>query len=263
MSSLCSCSTLQDPIPWNGLLNLLLLDPEELHQGRLVLRGRRARHLMEILHVKPGDKIRAGLLNGPLGHAEVEEILEEELGLRCSFDDKPLLHPKVDLILALPRPKVLRRMWAPLASLQVGHIALTNAWRVERNYFDTHLLKPEVYKPLLMQGLEQAQCTFMPTVSVHKRLVDLVDRKLDEVFGTKSDPRLLAHPGAEDSISGILMARPTKRVLLAVGPEGGWIDRELELFDRAGFLSVNVGRSILRTDVACHVLLGLINELRP
>jgi len=244
-------------------LNLLLLEPEEVIMGKVSLKGRRAKHLSDVLHVKPGDTVRAGLLNGSLGRAVVEKVHDGEVLLQCGFDDDSSPKPKVDLILALPRPKVLRRLWSSLAGLNVGHIALTNAWRVERNYFDTHLLKPEVFVPLLKEGLEQAGCTIMPTVSVHKRLVELIKRDLDEVFDIKTGPRILAHPGAESSVSKILMASQPGRVLLAVGPEGGWIDRELELFDREGFLSAKVGSSILRTDVACHVLLGMINELRP
>jgi RsmE family RNA methyltransferase len=155
-------------------------------------------------------------------------------------------------------------MWASLASLRVGHIALTNAWRVERNYFDTHLLDPNTYQPLLLQGLEQACHTFMPTVSVHKRLVPLLEEELGDTFGHWGEPtrKLVAHPGARLRLSRVLSDTAARgRVLVAVGPEGGWIERELELFDQVGFTSISIGESILRTDVACHVILGMVNEL--
>jgi RsmE family RNA methyltransferase len=50
------------------------------------------------------------------------------------------------------------------------------------------------------------------------------------------------------------------RVLLAVGPEGGWIDRERELLQRVGFQTVQAGPRVLSTEVACCVLLGLVHE---
>ncbi len=240
-------------------MNLLLFTRDEVVQGKAEVHGRRARHLLDVLRVKPGDLLRAGIVDGPVGKATVEEVFSDRVMLSCTFDGKEAGKPKVDLILALPRPKVLRRMWAPLASLGVGHIALTNAWRVERNYFDTHLFRPEVYEPLLKQGLEQAGHTCLPRVSVHKRLVALMEDDLEDLFSP--GVRLMAHPNTDGRISNSLHGADADGVLLAVGPEGGWIDREVALFERVGFSPVSVGSSILRSDIASYVLLGLINEL--
>ncbi len=86
--------------------------------------------------------------------------------------------PAVDVLLALPRPKVLRRLWAQLAALGVGRIMLTNASRVERNYFDTHVLEAATYRPLLIEGLQQARDTRLPVVSVHRRFRILIEADL-------------------------------------------------------------------------------------
>ena len=56
----------------------------------------------------------------------------------------------------------MRRLWAQIAALGVGRIILTNAEKVERNYFDTHILAPETYRPLLIEGLQQARDTRLP-----------------------------------------------------------------------------------------------------
>src|SRR5205823_10500285 len=93
----------------------------------------------------------------------------------CAFDATVPPRPPIDLLLALPRPKVMRRLWAQLAALGVGQIMLTNAERVERNYFDTHVLKPECYRPLLVEGLQQARDTRLPNVSIHRQFKVLVE----------------------------------------------------------------------------------------
>ena len=49
-----------------------------------------------------------------------------------------------DLLLAVPRPKVMRRLWAPLAAIGVGQVILTNAEKVERDYFGSHALRDEM-----------------------------------------------------------------------------------------------------------------------
>ena len=94
----------------------------------------------------------------------------------------------VDLLLALPRPKVMRRLWAQIAAMGVGQIILTNAERVERNYFDTHVLTPECYRPLLVEGLQQARDTRLPRVSIHRQFKVLVEDELDRPVPGRTAP---------------------------------------------------------------------------
>ena len=242
-------------------MNLILIEPEELGEdGRAVLCGRRARHIREVLAVAPGDRLCVGLLDGPLGQGEVEASSVDEIQLRCVFVDAPPPRSSVDLLLALPRPKVLRRLFRAVATLGVDRLMLTNACKTERNYFDTHFLRPEVFRGLLFEGLEQARDTRLPRVSVHKRLRVLVE---DELDGLSPDTlRLVAHPGASGRLRDQVPPATTRRCLLAVGPEGGWIDREVEMLGRAGFRAVSMGPRILSSDLACAALLTLVHDAR-
>ena len=240
-------------------MNLILIEPEELGEdGRAVLRGHRARHVREVLAAAPGDRLCVGLLDGPLGKGEVEASSADEVRLRCTFADAPPPRSSVDLLLALPRPKVLRRLFRSVATLGVDRLLLANAWKTERNYFDTHFLRPEVYRGLLFEGLEQARDTRLPRVSVHKRLRVLVE---DELEGLSPDTlRLVAHPGASSRLRDRIRPGTTQRCLLAVGPEGGWIDREVEMLGRVGFQPVSMGPRILSSDLACVALLTLVHD---
>jgi len=166
--------------------------------------------------------------------------------------------PLVDLLLALPRPKVMRRLWAQIAALGVGQIILTNAARVERHYFDTHVLAPETYRPLLIEGLQQARDTRVPQVSIHKQLRVLIEDDLDGLFG--AGLRLVAHPSGATSMSDVKRERAHGRILLAIGPEGGWNDFELNLLEARGFRVVDIGPRTLRTDTACIALLALVHD---
>ena len=150
-------------------MNLILLEPGEVSDsGDVTLSGARAAHLSKVLRVAPGHQVRVGVLDGPRGLGTVRRLADGTIGLRCAFETNVPPPPRVDLLLALPRPKVMRRLWAQLAALGVGRIVITNAERVERNYFDTHVLSPECYRPLLVEGLQQAQDTRLPTVSIHR-----------------------------------------------------------------------------------------------
>lgn len=239
-------------------MNLILLEPDEIQaDGLAVLSGNRARHVREVLRAAEGERIRVGMVGGLLGTATVVED-GKEIRLRCTLTGEIPPVPRVDLLLAMPRPKVMNRLWPMLAALGVGRIMVSNAWKTERNYFDTHVLEPEHVREGLIEGLQQARDTRLPQVSVHKQFKKLVEDKLDG-FGPYAG-RLVAHPGEGAFPSEKLAALPRdSRVLLAVGPEGGWTPFELELLAAHGFSPVSWGPRALRTDTACAVLLGLVH----
>jgi len=240
-------------------LNLILLDAAALHDGKAALEGAQARHAIDVLRVSPGQDIRVGVLDGAIGTARVTHVSTERVELRCALGEVPPT-PDVDLLLALPRPKVMRRLWAQLAALGVGRMILTNAARVERNYFDTHVLDPEFYRPLLIEGLQQAQDTHLPRVSIHRRFRPLVEDDLDAL--SPAGLRLVAHPVADAAPIATAWPRGAGRALLAVGPEGGWDDFELRLLRDHGFRLVSAGTRTLRTDTACVALLAALRAGR-
>lgn len=242
-------------------MNLILLEAAEVAlDGAAVLTGPRAQHLREVLRVEQDRQVRVGLVDGPVGAATVVDAHDgDRVRLRCHFEAATPPRPAVDLVLALPRPKVLRRLWAQLSALGLGRIVLTNAERVERPYFDTHVLSPEVYRPLLIEGLQQVRDTRVPVVTVHRRFRVLVEDELDGLAGASM--RLLAHVGGPQiRVSEALADRATPRVLLAVGPEGGWNNFEVRLLVAHGFRTVDMGARTLRTDTACIGLLSLVHD---
>ena len=239
-------------------MNLVLLEPQEVTaDGDAILDGDRARHLLEVLKVTISDTVRMGIIDGAIGMGTVRAIDGATVALQCEFSDVPPL-PRVDLLLAVPRPKVLRRLWAQLAALGVGRIMLTNAERVERNYFDTHVLTPACYRPLLIEGLQQSRDTRVPQVTIHRQFRKLVEDELDGMVAGST--RVVADPRGQLPIPQVVASGGTARVLLAVGPEGGWNEFELSLLESHGFQRASMGSRTLRTDTACIALLALVNQ---
>jgi RsmE family RNA methyltransferase len=155
----------------------------------------------------------------------------------------------------------MRRLWAQIAAVGVGQIILTNAERVERNYFDTHVLSPEYYRPLLIEGLQQARDTRLPGVSIHRQFKVLIEDDLDGLFPPgPSGCRLVADPAANRPAAEIVRESVEERILLAIGPEGGWNDFERALFKAHGFQAGGMGPRTLRTDTACVALLAIVHE---
>lgn len=240
-------------------MNLILLEREEVDsRGKATLSGPRAEHVIQVLKALPGQAVRIGMLNGPLGSGTVMSVTDRTVSLQCIFAPEKPSRPRLDLVLALPRPKVLRRLWAQLAALGVGQIILTNAERVERNYFDTHVLTEACYRPLLIEGLQQARDTWLPRVSIYKQFRVLVE---DDLPGrSPGGRRLVAHPGCGTSDMRLADVASSERVLLALGPEGGWNAFELNLLAAHGFHAFDMGGRTLRTDTACIALVALVHS---
>lgn len=240
-------------------MNLILLQPDAVDSsGRATLTAAQAGHVRTVLRAAVGDTVRIGLLDGPRGVGTVRSVAEDAVELDCVFESESPPRLRVDLLLALPRPKVLKRLWAQISAMGVDRIILTNAARVERNYFDTHVIDPAFFTPLLIEGLQQAQDTRLPRVSIHRRFRPLIEDELPAL--SDASERLVLHPGAGVALLAGAPRGTYLRVLLAIGPEGGWVPYELEQLAAHGFRPVHMGARALRSDTACIAALAVVAE---
>lgn len=242
-------------------MNLLLIEEAEIHRSHVRLVGRRAEHLRRVLRVEEGREVRVGRIGGAIGKARVTSISGEAVELAVEISDQPHRPPAVDVIVALPRPQALKRVLQYSATMGVGRIDFINAWRVEKSFFQTPVLEPAAIRRHLLLGAEQGMSTWVPEVRIERRFAAYVE-KLKETPGPL---RLLAHPEADDAIEAVsdaLAEAPGRHVELAFGPEGGWIDREVESFRQAGFRPVCLGPWILRLETALTAALAQLELLR-
>jgi len=150
-------------------VNLLLLEPGELDGERALIGGRRARHLVEVLRVAPGQRVRAGVIGGATGDAEVLAVAGDQISLRVTLSGPVPTPQPVDLVLAVPRPKVLSRVLQHAAAYGVRRIDLVNAWRVDKSYLGSSRLDDDALALALRLGAEQGMTTHLPAVAVHRR----------------------------------------------------------------------------------------------
>lgn len=236
-------------------MNLLLLEPDEVAgDGVAVLTGRRALHARAVLDVQAGDTVRVGVLGGMTGTAVVETRAGDAVTLRVTLDAPPPPRARVDVVLAIPRPRALKRVLPALAAFGVDRVVLVNAYRVEKSYFDSKVLAPDYAGALFREGLEQARDTILPELLVRPLLRPFVEDELDAWCGQGSR-RLVLHPVAAVPLAPL--AR-TERAVVAIGPEGGWIPFEIDLLGAQGFHAVSLGARALRTEVAVAAALGAL-----
>lgn len=233
-------------------MNLLLLeDGDFVAEGRAVLRGRRLKHLHEVHRAAVGDSLRVGRLGGLMGEGRLLRLDSDEAELAvATLDLPPPAKLPLTLLLALPRPKMLKRVLQTVASMGVPRLVLLNSYRVEKSFWQTPFLEPAAIREQLILGLEQARDTVLPEVSIEQRFKPFVEDRLPQLAaGTLG---LVGHPGAYPACPRAVDGAVT----LAIGPEGGWIPYEVDKLQAAGLQPVQLGERILRVETAVTALLA-------
>jgi RsmE family RNA methyltransferase len=232
-------------------VNLLLLEEADfIAADRVVLRDRRLTHMQEVHRSEVGDSLRVGRVDGLLGSAQLLRLEAREAELSVSFEHAPPAKLPLTLILALPRPKMLRRVFQTMATMGVPKVILINSYRVEKSFWQTPFLEPAAIREQLILGLEQARDSVLPEIVIEKRFKPFVEDRLPAIAdGTLG---LVGHPG-EFPACPRAVEQP---VTLAIGPEGGWIPYEVDLLRASGLNPVQLGSRILRVETAVTALLA-------
>ena len=254
-------------------MNRILFNADELDaDGRATFGGARAEHVLTILHGEVGQTLKTGVVDGLIGTGVIERIEGEMVTVKC-VHDREAPPPWIDLILAPPRPRAIKRLLPQLAAMGVGRIVLVGAAKVEKAFWGAQLLKEEIYRPLLVDGLMQAGTTALPTIQIERAFGRWLEGgRFEEQFGGQKD-RIVAHPSSISNVDndpndpndlndlndpndpkGLKSAMD--RPIIAIGPEGGWTDDEVARLEAHGFRRMSLGPRILRTDTATIALLA-------
>lgn len=232
-------------------MNLLLVEDHQVRDGcRVLVSGRQLQHLHAILNCSDEDRLRVGRINGNMGHGRILSIRADSAELEVEFREAPPPPLPVTLVLALPRPKMLKRIMQTIAAMGVKQLHLINSYRVEKSFWQSPWLQPDAIREQLILGLEQCRDTVLPEVHLEQRFKPFVEDRLPRLV--ESGTTLVAHPYCHTPCP----VSPTSPVTLAVGPEGGFIDYELEKLRDCGFQQVTLGPRILRVETAVPVLLS-------
>jgi len=208
-------------------------------------------HIKKILKSKVGDSLTIAEMGGNICKARINQINHDEI-LLSDIKLKKAPPAKLDLtvILALPRPKVLRRLIMDMTSLGVNKIIIVNSYRSQKSYWQSPLLNR--IDEFIFEGLQQAIDTVPPIIEFKKLFKPFVEDEFPALLGKA----VIAHPYASQSWKSYLDKANTMPKILCIGAEGGWIDYEVDLLCHHGSTSVSLGQRILRTETVVNVLLG-------
>ncbi|MEE3239747.1 MAG: 16S rRNA (uracil(1498)-N(3))-methyltransferase [Pseudomonadota bacterium] len=250
-------------------MNLLLLDSLELSPDNCTtLCGRRAEHICNTLNAQVGNSLSAGIINGEYGNAEITHINTEKKEVSLHFtpnkkksqQQSPTTLP-VTMIIALPRPKVAKRLIAVCAECGVKELHFINSFRVEKSFWQSPQLNTENIQQQLLLGLEQSKDTALPVVSLHSKFKPFVEDKLAAIRGNKDC--FVAHPYNADLTLNNLNDRATIGAsghVVIIGPEGGFIPYEVALLQENACQTLSMGPRIYRVETVVPMLIALFGN---
>lgn len=238
-------------------MNLLLLRQDECHHDLVRLVDRRAEHLRKVLKVSVGDELRAAVIGQGGVRATVqlvnENIVELSLGEVVAWP-APVDH----LVLAIPRPKALSRMVQATSSFGVASITLINAWKVDKSYLNSPRLTEARLEEDVQLGCEQGRQCHLPRARVVPRFGSFLEHEAS--LFSECRRKLVLDPSAPRLLSDVLIASPTTAsdsVALVLGPDGGFLERELRSLEEHGYVAARLNVGPLRTEVALAATLGI------
>ncbi len=245
-------------------MNVLLFHENESEPGgRVVVEDYRAKHIVKVLGCKPGDTLRVGQVQGRIGEGRILAVKKKfpfRVELDCMLTSNPPPPGPIDVILAFPRPVMLKRIFCQLSPLGIEKIHIIQAGRVEKSFWSAGICNRDEYYAHLIYGLEQAVDTMLPSVSFYRNYRQFMTESLPEII-KGYDTLLLAHPDGRKGLHDCVVAGETKKTLLAIGAEGGWLDEEVDDFLQSGFTPFTIGNRILRVDTAVCNIHGRIMAL--
>ncbi len=241
-------------------MNLIILfENDRIDNGKFCLSDNRFTHIKEILKANVGDHLNVGILNGPDGTATIEQIDDNKIILsETIWNVESHEQNKIDIICALPRPQILKKVLFISGMMGINRLFLIRANRVEKSYFHSPLLNQENYERFLIEGMSQGKNTYMPIISIHDKFKPFMESFDDKYLQDNiSTQKLLPHQDSNKVISDLYDKSNSSHVI-AIGPEGGWVPFEIELMESIGFEKFQLSSKTLRVE---HALTSTLAQI--
>lgn len=237
-------------------MNLILLTNSDFHSDHLVrLQDERFQHIKNILRKEVGQPLTVGLLNGLLGQAVVQTINNNAVELYIELQYQPPKPLPLSVVLALPRPQMLKRIMQNIAEFGIKEVHLIHSQKVEKSFWQTPNLREESLQGYLELGLMQAKDTVLPSITMHKQFKPFVEGTLPKIIQNKQ--AFIAHPYQNQPMP----APSSEERVIVIGPEGGFTNYEVELIMQQGVTAFSMGPRIYKVENAVTILAAQLSTI--
>lgn len=234
---------------------IILLEDDFIDSNRVRLRDRRLDHINSVHKAGVGDNLKVGILNGKMGSGRVISIDRRSVELEVILDKDPPKPLDINIVMAMPRPKVFRRLLQDMTTMGIKNINIIKTWKVEKSFWNSPVLDENKMKDTMILGLEQGKDTVLPSVHIYKRFKPFVEDRLTDII--EDTDCLIGHPDS----NGNCLRGYERGVTLAIGPEGGFTPYEVDMFKSKGFKTFTLGDRILRVETVIPYVIGKLSNI--
>ena len=242
---------------------------DEFTTGRAALTGAHAAHLARTLRARVGQEFEVAC-GDQVRRATVSSVSDDRV--EFTLGEEVDANNVVPITLLLAVFKFDRMEWAieKCTELNVTRIVPVIARRTEKHLALAAEKRAERWQRIAREASEQSRRTTPPEMSAPIKLKDA----LAQIDGTNKSvviptegfsPTInvvLAETEREASLSDLLRAHDNVESLtLAIGPEGGWTEDELQLFATSHWIAASLGETILRAETAAIAALAIARSL--
>lgn len=210
-------------------------------------------HIHSTLKLEVGDEVKCTFLNHGLAKGTVTELSREYCQLKLGEFSQGK-EQWFELVVGLSRPQTSKKILEHATTFGAKKIHFFKATLSEKSYLDSKIFEDKAYEEFLLAGLSQSAIyTNLPEFKLDKyNPADQYQTAQQKfILDIKTDKSFLD-----------VKLDLTKPVTLAIGPERGWIQEDIERFHAAGFTSVKVSSSVLRVEHAVYSAISQLELLR-
>lgn len=218
----------------------------------ITLSGSEAHHLIHVMRAEVGDQLILFDGSGSQFSAEIQQLQKKSVELLIRERQVIDRELPAQLTVATALPKGDRQKWLVEKLVELGTSSLIPL--VTRRTVAKPV--PQALARLERSVVESSkQCGRNRLMKIDPPLTvaELIEQTSPDSFC------ILAHPlppSGGASLDEQLANQPAANILLAIGPEGGWTDDEIELFAAAQWQVVGLGPRVLRMETAAIALVA-------
>lgn len=223
---------------------------DEVSGDRAALVGAHADHLVRVLRARVGEDFDIatdrGVRRGRITMVKDGRV-EFELGERISAARV------TDTTLVLAVYKFDRMEWAieKCTELGVSRIVPLISRRTDSHLAAASRKRVERWQRIAQQAAEQSRRSAPPEIADPIKLSEALNLSLGlRILLSESEDRTLLR-------EVLIQDNASSGIVLAIGPEGGWAEEELQAFHQAGWISASLGNTILRAETAAIAAMAI------
>lgn len=226
-------------------LQRITIDPEQIQETRLLLTPQQQHYLLRVLRSRDGDKFIA--MDG-IGNWWLAQLIGEQGQILEPLEVKTELPVSITLMVALPKGNGFDDVVRCCTELGVTCIAPVLS---DRTLLNPSSQKLERWRRIASEAAEQSERAFVPTILEPVAFSTAINE-------CASIHRYICEARGDYPHLRTVLNKFSGEIIIAIGPEGGWTDQELEIAIKSGFEPISLGRRILRAVTAPIVALSLI-----